>query len=91
MAIIELIIIILKTVVLSSVYASIVLLFFFLSNAIKKRQWLTNILKRKIRFWLILHFLIAVFLFCFRFTYWQDTGIGDHNCIPIWIQSKNRK
>lgn len=88
MAIIELIIIILKTVILSTIYASIVLLFLLLFNAILKQQWITNILQRKIKFWLVLHFLIAVFLFCFRFTYGQDTGIGDYNCIPIGFNQK---
>lgn len=88
MAIIELIFIILKTIILSTIYASIVLLFLLLSNAILKQQWITNILQRKIKFWLVLHLLIAVFLFCFRFTYWQDTGIGDYNCIPIGFNQK---
>lgn len=83
MAILELLFIILKTVVLSTIYIAIVVFILLLSNIIKKQQGITIILKRKIRFWLVLHFMISVGLFAFRFTYWQDTGIGDHNSIPI--------
>src|SRR5436190_21231484 len=83
MAIIELIIIIIKTIVLSTIYSTIILLFLMLTAKLTDNIWLKNLVRWKFRFWLLTHFVISVGLFFFSFTYGQDTGIGDNSRIPI--------
>lgn len=79
-AFIELFFIIFKTIVLSTIYSTIVLLALII---FRKNKWINNILKHKLIFWLITHFIVSVGLFLFSFTYWQYTGLGDNSRIPI--------
>jgi len=83
MAIIELFIVIFKTIVLSTIYTTIILLILKLAGRNSENNFLKKLQKRKLRFWLLTHFLISVALFSFSFTYWQDTGLGDNSKIPI--------
>jgi len=48
-----------------------------------KNTWLENRMKRKIRNWLLIHFLVSLGLFAFSFSYWQDTGLGEAPQLPI--------
>jgi len=48
-----------------------------------KNKWLENRMKRKIRNWLLIHFLVSLGLFAFSFSYWQDTGLGEAPQLPI--------
>jgi hypothetical protein len=50
---------------------------------IKNSAVLDKILSRKLRFWLLTHFIISVCLFFLSFTYSHDTGLGDNSRIPI--------
>jgi hypothetical protein len=83
MAIIELLFLILKTIVLSTIYSSIILLTLILFFRIKDSSILLYILNQKLKFWLGTHFIISLGLFIFSFTYSQDTGLGDNSKIPI--------
>ncbi len=74
---------ILKTVFLSAIYATLVLLVAYLISRKTQNQWLTNRMGHKIRNWLLLHVVFSVCLFCYSFSYWQDTGLGDNPSIPI--------
>jgi hypothetical protein len=81
MALFELLIIIVKVFILSTIYASVLFLILFVLSKNTKYSGLKKVLK--LRFWLLAHFLISVFLFGFSFTYWQDTGLGDNSKIPV--------
>ena len=83
MAWIELFLIALKTILLSTIYSTLVLLSLIAISATFKNDWLRRITKRKLRFWLSIHFIISFGLFGFSFTYWQNTGLGDNSIIPI--------
>ena len=83
MAIIELIIIIFKTIVLSTIYSTIILLGLILLGKYTENNWIKKMLTQKLKFWLLTHFLISIGLFFFSFTYSQDTGLGDNSIIPI--------
>jgi len=74
---------IVKIIVLSTVYTTIIFLFFYLISKRTKNDWFKNRMKRKIRNWFFLHFLISLGLFAFSFSYWQDTGLGDSPQLPI--------
>jgi len=83
LAIFELLLILLNTIVLSSIYASLTLLLLFIVSKISNNQWIKRNAQRKIKFWLSSHFLISLGLLCYVFSYSQDTGIGDNSKIPI--------
>lgn len=83
MAIIELFIIILKIFFYSTIYSSLVLLVLFALLKVKKWVILETIMKYKIKFLLIIHFIFSLSFFIFSFSYWQDLGLGDNHIIPI--------
>lgn len=74
---------ILKIILLSTVYASIILLFSYLISKKTKNSWLTNRMNHKFRNWLLLHLIISICLFGYSFSYWQDTGLGEAPSLPI--------
>jgi len=74
---------IIKIILLSSVYASLVLLIFYLISKGIQNKWLTNRMNHKFRNWLLLHLAISIFLFFYSFSYWQDTGLGEAPSLPI--------
>lgn len=81
MAILELLFLIVKIIILSTIYATALFLIALLLSKTTKLTWTDGVLK--LRFWLLAHFLISVLLFWFSFTYWQDTGLGDNSKIPV--------
>lgn len=81
MAILELLLLIVKIIVLSTIYVSVLFLVVFVLSRTIKITWMKGVLK--MRFWLLAHFLISALLFAFSFTYWQDTGFGDNSKIPV--------
>ena len=83
MAILELLLVIIKTIILSTIYTTILLLGLMLIARNKENSILQKLLNRKLRFWLLSHFVISVGLIFFSFTYSQDTGLGDNSRIPI--------
>jgi heme/copper-type cytochrome/quinol oxidase subunit 2 len=83
MAIIELFIIFIKIIFYSTIYSSLILLALFIFSKVKKWSILEAIMKRKMKFWLIIHFIISLSFFIFSFSYWQDLGLGDNHIIPI--------
>jgi heme/copper-type cytochrome/quinol oxidase subunit 2 len=83
MAMLELLLIILKIIFLSTIYATLVLLTVFVLSKLTNIQWAKNRMTRKVKFWLLTHFIISVLLFALSFSYWQDTGIGDNSKIPV--------
>jgi len=85
---IDLFAVILRTVILSAVYASLVLLIVYLISRTTQSQWLKNRMEHKIRNWLLLHFMFSVFLFLYSFSYWQDTGLGESPSIPIGYEQR---
>jgi energy-coupling factor transporter transmembrane protein EcfT len=83
MEMLELLLIVVKIIILSSIYATVILLIvLFLSKTIKL-TWTKKFVDRKLRFWLLTHLIVSVLLFVTAFSYWQDTGIGDNSKIPV--------
>lgn len=82
-AVLELIFIIFKIMLLSAVYASFVLLITYLISVKSEKNTLKTIMKKKMKFWLTIHFIISLALFSYKFTYWQNTGLGENSIIPI--------
>jgi hypothetical protein len=82
-AVLELIFITFKIMLLSAVYASFVLLITYLISVKSKNNSLKTIMIKKMKFWLRIHFIISLALFTYKFTYWQNTGLGENNIIPI--------
>ena len=78
----ELLLIIVKIIILSTIYATLVLLTVFVLSKVTNIQWTKKRMAKKVRFWLLTHFIISVLLFALSFSYWQDTGIGDNSKIP---------
>jgi magnesium-transporting ATPase (P-type) len=78
-----LIALIVKIILLSTLYSSLIFAVLFLLSKKKKIPWLEKRMKRKLRNWLLLHFLISVSLFLFSFSYWQNTGLGENPQLPI--------
>lgn len=78
MAMLELLLIILKIIILSTIYATIVLLVVFILSKATNFQRTKRVWTKKNRFWLKTHFTISVLLFILSFSYWQDTGLGDN-------------
>ena len=81
MAMIELLVIIVKILFLSTIYTGTLFLILFVLSRVTKIQNTQRFLKLK--FWLLSHFLCSIILFIISFSYWQDTGIGDNSRIPI--------
>ena len=79
----DLILLILKIAVLSTVYTSLVLLVVYAIARKTQSPWLRNRMTHKFRNWLFLHFLISICLFLYAFSYQQDTGLGENPSIPI--------
>lgn len=80
---VDLTFIIIRIILLSTVYASIILLIVYIISRKTQNQWLRNRMNHKFRNWLLLHFLISVCLFLYSFSYWQYTGLGENPSIPI--------
>ncbi len=78
-----LIALIIKIIVLSTVYTTIVFLLLYLISKNTKNKWIENRMKRKIRNWLFVHFIISFALFAFSFSYWENAGLGDYPQLPI--------
>lgn len=85
---IGLIILVLKIVVLSTVYTTIIFLILFLIQKKTKNTWLTNRMKKKFRNWLFIHFIISCLFINYSFTYWEDTGLGDDPSLPIGYEQR---
>ena len=84
MAIIELLLIIFQTLILSTVFTTVLLLIVFvLLKTLTNNLWTKRVLKKKISFWLVTHFIISVLLLVLSFSYSQDTGIGDNSKISV--------
>lgn len=83
MATLELLLIVLNIIILSTIYATLILLVVFLLSKTTNIHWIKWLCTKKIRFWLLTHFTISVLLFAFSFSYWQDTGLGDNSKIPV--------
>lgn len=81
MAILELLLLIVKIIILSTIYATALFLVVFILSKTTKITWAKRVLK--LRFWLWTHFLISALLFSLSFTYWEDTGLGDNSKIPV--------
>jgi heme/copper-type cytochrome/quinol oxidase subunit 2 len=81
MAILELLLLIVKIIILSTIYATVLFLIVFVLSKTKKITWAKGVIK--LRFWLLAHLLISAFLLALSFTYWQDTGLGDNSKIPV--------
>jgi energy-coupling factor transporter transmembrane protein EcfT len=81
MAILELLLLIVKIIFLSAIYATFLFLIVLVLSKTTKITWVKRLLK--LRFWLLTHFLISVLLFAFSFSYWRDTGLGDNSKIPV--------
>ena len=83
MEVFELILIIGKIIILSSIYAMIILLIIFFLSKTTKFFWPKKVISKKLRFGLLTHLIISVLLFITAFSYLQDTGIGDNSKIPV--------
>ena len=79
----DIIVRIIKIIILSTVYTTLIFLILMLIQRKIKNKWLENRMKRKIRNWLLIHFLVSLGLFAFSFSYWQDTGLGEAPQLPI--------
>ena len=84
-AYIDLIVLILKAIVLSAVYSLVILMLIIIF--FKKSHWLG---KRKYRFaiWSFLSLAFFIKLLDYRFSYWEDKGLGEHLIIPIGYDQK---
>lgn len=83
MAIIELILMIFRTIILSTIYSTIVLLILILIAKYTDNSWAKKRITRKLRFWLLTHFLISIVILSSSLLYFHDTGIGDNSIVPI--------
>ena len=83
MAIFELLLMIFRTIILSTIYSTIILLLIILIAKYSGNNWANKKVKRKFRFWLTTHFTVSVFLLSGSFFYFHDTGIGDNSIVPI--------
>ncbi|MFP5042938.1 hypothetical protein [Parasediminibacterium sp. JCM 36343] len=81
MAMLELLLIIVKIIIFSTIYATTLFLIVLVLSKTTKIQWVKRILK--LRFWLLTHLIISILLFVFSFSYLQDTGLGDNSKIPV--------
>ena len=81
MAVLELLLLILKIIVLSTVYATVIFLLVLLLSKTTNFRWTKRVLK--LRFWLLTLFTISVLFFALSFSYWQNTGLGDNSKIPV--------
>ncbi len=77
----ELLLIVVKILVLSVIYATTFFLIVYVLSKTTKIQWTRRVLK--FRFWLLTHFVSSILLFAISFSYWQDTGLGDNSRIPV--------
>lgn len=82
-AFLEFIILIVKIVVLASLYSTIVV---FIISIINKKSTIgflkkTNHNKRNL--WLVLFAAIVLLSFQYRFSYSRNTGLGEHSVLPI--------
>ena len=83
MAIIELLLMIFRTIILSTIYSTIILLVLTIIAKYLDNSWIKKRLTRKFRFWLLTHFLISIILLGSSLLYFHDTGIGDNSILPI--------
>lgn len=83
LALIEFLLLVFKAGILSAVYALFLFLLLWLVSKLTDNRWLAKRMQRKFRFWLFLHCIIGIALLLYAFSYWQDTGLGDHSRIPI--------
>lgn len=83
MAIFELLIVVINTIILSTIYSTVILLVLILLSKTHSWVWARKQVGKKIRFWLCTHLIISVALLVYSFSYWRDTGLGDHSRIPI--------
>ncbi|RYZ18447.1 MAG: hypothetical protein EOO10_25735 [Chitinophagaceae bacterium] len=81
MAVLELLLLLFKIVLLSTLYTSFLFLVVFVLSKTTNLSWCKLVLK--FRFWLFTHLAISVLFFVFAFSYWQDTGLGDNSKIPV--------
>ena len=81
MAMLELLLIIVKIIIFSTIYATTLFLIVLVLSKTTKIQWVKRFLK--LRFWLLTNVIISILLFVFSFSYWQDTGLGDNSKIPV--------
>lgn len=84
----EFIVRIIKTICLSAVYTSVLLvLILFLFKKIKNK-WGTKSLRVKVRYFLLIHFLLSIALFSYSFSYWEDVGLGESPSLPIGYEQR---
>ena len=80
-ALFELFLIAFKILLYASMYAILVLLaILLLLKATKASQ---HLIRHKARIWWSAFAIITVLMFSYKFSYWQDTGLGDNSRIPI--------
>jgi hypothetical protein len=83
MAIIELVLIIFKTLILSCIYATIVLLLVMLIIKYNRSGVYKTLKNHKLQLWAGSFFLISIMLLIVSFSYTNNTGLGDNSRIPI--------
>lgn len=83
MVIIELILIIFRTIILSAIYSTIVLLILLIIVKYGNNNWAKKRVAKKFKFWLVTHFLISIVLLGSSLFYFHDTGFGDNSIVPI--------
>jgi heme/copper-type cytochrome/quinol oxidase subunit 2 len=81
MAMLELFLIIVKIIFLSTIYTTAILLIIFILSRTTRIQRTKRV--AELKFWLLTNLIICIFLFIFSFSYWQDTGLGDNSKIPV--------
>ena len=79
----DLLALIIRIILLSTIYSSIILLLLFLISKKAQNKWLVKRMDYKLRNWLFLHLIISVFLVYYSFSYWQNTGLGENPSLPI--------
>ena len=83
MLILELFFIIIKTAILSTIYATILYCIIFLIAKFGKVKLFNDLLNKTEHFWFLLFGIVSMLLLIFTFSYEQDTGIGEESKIPI--------
>lgn len=80
---IELIVMFFKAVILSGIYSSIILLLLFLIYRVFGFSFLERVVPFGIPLFVLFGFIIFISLFNYRFSYWEDTGMGETLQVPI--------
>ena len=83
LACIELIIMLFKAILLSAVYALIIVSILLLLHKAFRFAFLQKMLRYGLPLYILLGFIIFISLFSYRFSYWEDMGMGETVQVPI--------